>query len=154
MNGRPVIGEHRVAQWARRRSRRRCHLRRHQRTEGKRQDLRKLKVKVGKVTGGAKEIGWEIKNVCDSVCVCRCMRMRVDSRFSRGSVCSCCCSTGPGGCWILSLRSCAWRAFFCLWAPHTLLSVGGRNRMVKYKWREGDRWEISREREREKRGLE
>lgn len=127
---RSVIGEHHFAHWARKRSRRRCHLRRHQWAKGKRQGLRIWEMKGGKVKRAAKEIGWEIKkkNLCNCVCVCRRMWMHVDSRFSRGCLCSCCCSTGPGGCWILSTRSCACRAFFCLWAPDAVFSTGGRQR--------------------------
>lgn len=79
------------------------------------------------------------------------MWMHVDSRLPGGCVCLCCCSTGRGGCWILSVRSCVWRAFFCLWAPQTVLSAGEgeRGRNGADTWRH--RWEIRRERERERR---
>lgn len=50
-----MIGDRHVAQWARRR----CHLRGHQLTEGKRKDLRKWRVKRGKVKKAAEEIEWE-----------------------------------------------------------------------------------------------
>lgn len=142
-----AIAEHHVSHLARRR----CHLRGHQLTEGKREDLRKWKVKGGKVKRAAEEIEWKFKkkNVCDSVCVCRCMWMHVDSRVFGGSVCLCCGSTGPGGCWILSVRSFTWRAFFCLWAPQTVLSAGegGKEGMVQISERRGQMGDQQRERE-------
>lgn len=81
-----AIAEHHVSHLARRR----CHLRGHQLTEGKREDLRKWKVKGDKVKRAAKEIEWKFKKKMFgtlSVCVdaCGCML----THGSLGAVCVC-----------------------------------------------------------------
>lgn len=60
--------------------------------------------------------------------VVMCQRMQSYLPFSRGNVCSSCCSAAAGGCWILSVRFCEGRAFLCLRAPHAVLSTGGRQK--------------------------
>lgn len=134
-----VIGERHFAHWLRRRSRRRCHLRRHQRTEGKRQDLRKWRVK------GSKVKRWKMcvtLSVCAGACGC------VLTHGSPGAVCvraaapqiqadvgSSQWGPAPGEASSASGRH-----------TQSSLQVGETGRNDADKWRERDRWEISRER--------